>query len=70
MNIETMVHNANQIAAFFEAWPEEEAAAAVEDHLRKFWEPRMRTQILEYAKQGGTGLSRLASAGISRLMPA
>ena len=67
MTIETMVHNANQIAAFFSSYPREEAVVAVEDHLRKFWEPRMRRQILEYAAAGGAGLSELAADAISRL---
>ncbi len=67
MTIETMVHNANQIAAFFSSYPREEAVAAVEDHLRKFWEPRMRIQIREYAAAGGAGLTELAGAAIRRL---
>ena len=58
MNIEHLVHMANQIGAFFEGEPDqEEAANAVASHLKRFWDPRMRREILRYAEdQGGQGL--------------
>ena len=37
---------ANQIGRFFAYRPEDAAAADIADHLRKFWEPRMRNQIV------------------------
>ena len=64
-----LVHLANQIGKFFAHQPKTEAVASVADHLRKFWEPRMRMQILEYLAQGGQGLDelpRLALEEISR----
>ncbi len=67
MTNEVMIHNANQIAAFFAAYPREEAVASVEDHLRKFWEPRMRRQLVEYVAGGGDGLHDLAIAATQRL---
>ena len=42
MKAEHMVHNANQIALYFAAYPREEAIASIVDHLKKFWEHRMR----------------------------
>lgn len=45
-----LVYMANQIATFFEAMPPDEAATGVADHLNKFWEPRMRRQLLELAQ--------------------
>ena len=62
-----MVHKANQIAQFFESYPEAEAVAGIEDHLRKFWEPRMRRQIAAYAAEGGTGLRPLVTAAVQRM---
>ena len=59
MHAETMVHNANQIALYFASYPHEEAVAGVLDHLKKFWEKRMRQQIIEYVAQGGAGLHEL-----------
>ena len=62
-----MVHMANQIAIFFESYPREEAVAGVTDHLQKFWEPRMRRQIVEYVAQGGSGLHEVAVEAVKRL---
>jgi len=62
-----MVHMANQIALFFASYPREDAIAGVADHLRKFWEPRMRKQIIAYVAQGGAGLHELALEAVKRL---
>jgi formate dehydrogenase subunit delta len=40
---------ANQIGKFFAHQAPDQAAASIEDHLRKFWDPRMRRQIVEDA---------------------
>ena len=52
MRTEDMLHNANQIATFFASYPHDEAVAGIEDHLRKFWEPRMRNQIKPTPRPG------------------
>ena len=62
-----MVHMANQIALFFAAYPKDEAVAGVTDHFQKFWEPRMRKQIIEYVAQGGAGLNELALEAVKHL---
>ena len=62
-----MVHNANQIALFFASYPHDEAVAGIADHLQKFWEPRMRKQIVEYVAGGGGGLHPLALEAVPRL---
>ena len=53
MESDSMIHRANQIALFFASYPHDEAVAGVTDHLKKFWEPRMREQIIEYVAHGG-----------------
>lgn len=56
MQIETLVKMANQIGAFFEAMPDHaEAVHGVADHLRKFWEPRMRRELLAHVDTHGGG---------------
>ena len=70
MQVETMVHNANQIALFFSSYPHEEALAGVADHIAKFWERRMRQQLLEYVDHGGQGLHELVVEAAKRLRPA
>ena len=67
MNAEHMVHDANQIALFFAAYPREEAVAGVTDHIQKFWERRMRQQIVDYVAHGGAGLHELVLEAIKRL---
>lgn len=40
---------ANQIASFYETMPDRQTALAdIADHLKKFWDPRMRRELLEY----------------------
>jgi formate dehydrogenase subunit delta len=67
MESENMVHMANQIAIFFASYPKDEAVAGVTDHLQKFWEPRMRKQIIEYVAHGGHGLHELALEAVKKL---
>lgn len=64
-----LVRMANQIATFFLSQPEDIRAEGVATHINKFWEPRMRAQLLEYIAAGGEGLLPLvitASALIRR----
>ena len=62
-----MVHSANQIALYFASYPREEAVAGVADHIRMYWEKRMRQQLREYIEQGGGGLNELALEAAKRL---
>ena len=48
--------------------PDVQAIADVADHLKKFWEPRMRQQIIKYvAEEGGRGLHELVLEAVKRL---
>ena len=68
MNVERLVAMANDIANFFAAASDQqEAAAGVANHLMRFWEPRMRRQIVEHYRSGGAGLSPVAAAGVAKL---
>ncbi len=52
MNIDNLIHMANQIGTFFESMPDrQQAQTDIATHLKRFWEPRMRSQILAYAEQ-------------------
>lgn len=43
----TLIRMANQIGRFFEAMPDRaEAQAGAVQHMRSFWEPRMRRELL------------------------
>ena len=67
MDARRLTSMANQIGAFFRVQGEAAAVAGVEDHLRKFWDPRMRRQIIEHLKAGGEGLEPAVRAAIARL---
>jgi formate dehydrogenase subunit delta len=43
MDVANLVHMANRIGEFFAAMPDrDDAKDGIAQHLRKFWEPRMR----------------------------
>jgi formate dehydrogenase subunit delta len=69
MSIEHLVRMANDIADYFRSEPDREAAiAGVSNHMKKFWDPRMRRQIAAHLReQAGVGLSELARAAVVQL---
>jgi formate dehydrogenase subunit delta len=46
MSPDKLAYMANQIGRFFVHQPHDKAVAAIADHVQKFWDPRMRTEIL------------------------
>ncbi len=70
MEIERLVKMANDIARFFEADPDHtEAVNGVVGHITRFWDPRMRREIVAHAQAGGTDLSALAREAVLSLPP-
>ena len=68
METAVLVKMANEIAAFFAAEPGGEAGVSqMAGHLRKFWDPRMRRQIVAHLEAGGDGLSALAREAVALL---
>lgn len=51
-----LVYMANQIGKFFATQGKDEAVAGTADHLKKFWDPRMRAAIVAHLDAGGEGL--------------
>jgi formate dehydrogenase subunit delta len=68
-SIERLVAMANDIANFFAAEPDRDVAVeGVRNHLRRYWEPRMRRKIIAHLHEhGGEGLGDLARAGVEKL---
>ncbi len=56
MSANKLVRMANQIGTFFAHMPPETAQAAIAEHLRKFWDPRMRAQLVASVASGEAGL--------------
>ncbi|HVN88962.1 MAG TPA: formate dehydrogenase subunit delta [Candidatus Binataceae bacterium] len=70
MEIHRLAKMANEIGEFFGQVPDrEEAITSIAAHLRSFWEPRMRRQIIEYARGDGADLKEIVRAAILRLEP-
>lgn len=69
MNPHRLAEMVNDIAAYFQAEPDR--GAALEDmvlHLQRFWEPRMREQIVRHLQSGGDhGLVPLAREAVAEL---
>lgn len=64
MNIDKLIRMANQIAAFFRAYPEAEAIAGIRDHIMSFWTPRMRETLLAHLEKDGAGLDGLTAKAL------
>lgn len=67
MQADKLVHMANQIARAFAVEGEAKAVAATANHLKLFWDPRMRREILAYLEAGGEGLDSVARAALGLL---
>ena len=68
MNADRLVQMANQISQFFESQADREGAVAgVLDHLKRFWDPRMREAIVAHLAMDGEGLRDVARAAVERL---
>ena len=58
MEADKIVKMANQIASFFEAEPDRAVVVeSIASHLKRFWDPRMRREILRIVDEpAGDGL--------------
>jgi formate dehydrogenase subunit delta len=72
MDIDNLVHMANRIAEFFEAMPDPaEARDGVAQHLQRYWEPRMRRELLAHVQANqGVGLRPLVLAAVRERLQA
>jgi formate dehydrogenase subunit delta len=70
MRAEKLVMMANQIGDFFKAQGDAEAPAAIADHLKKFWDPGMRADIVAHLEKGGEGLRPVVRKALELLRPA
>jgi formate dehydrogenase subunit delta len=66
MDIERLRYMADQIARNFAAQGEDEAIAATAEHIRLFWDPRMKATILAADREA---LPPVVAAALDRLSP-
>ncbi len=68
MHSENLVKMANDISHFFQSDPDHASAVrGMVDHLRRFWDPRMRKAIIAHCRAGGEGLTDLANEAVKKL---
>jgi len=65
-----LVLMANQIGKFFAPQRNADPSAAIADHLRKFWDPRMRAAIVAHLDEGGADLDAPVRQAVRRLKEA
>jgi formate dehydrogenase subunit delta len=78
MDNQNLIDMANRIGDFFDSMPDrDEALAGVADHIRRFWEPRMRRALLTSLDEpdgNGVAMSAFVREALVRhrdqLMPA
>jgi formate dehydrogenase subunit delta len=57
MDIGNLIRMANRIGDFFDAMPDRpEAVDGVANHIQKFWEPRMRVELLNFLDRHPDGV--------------
>jgi formate dehydrogenase subunit delta len=68
MNNDNLIRMVNRIGAFFAAMPDrDEAMRDLAQHVRRFWEPRMRKQLFEHLETGhGEGIDSLVVTALQR----
>ena len=67
MSPEKLAYMANQIGKFFASQGHEKSVEAIVDHLKKFWDPRMRTAILAGLDAGGANLDPPVREAVGKL---
>ena len=65
-----LVYMANQIGKFFESQGHDHAVPGIAEHIKKFWDPRMRKMIFAHLDAGGAGLEPNVRAAIESLRKA
>ena len=69
MRAERLVSMANDIGHFFAAEPDQNVGAqSVANHIKRYWDPRMRREIVVYYREkGGAGLDPIARSAVALL---
>ncbi|HTC08742.1 MAG TPA: formate dehydrogenase subunit delta [Acetobacteraceae bacterium] len=67
MSPDKLAYMANQIGKFFAHQPHDKAVAAVETHLRRFWDPRMRDTIVAHVGDSAPQLDPIVREAVLHL---
>ena len=67
IEVDRLVEMANQIGDFFAPYPPGQRTEGIRNHLRHYWDPRMRDALLVHLDAGGAGLTPQVIEAASRL---
>jgi formate dehydrogenase subunit delta len=67
MTVPPQIRLANEIAIQFHHRPPDEAAAAIANHIRMFWDPRMVSELITRAETDTAALDPLVLAAVHLL---
>ncbi|WP_198964283.1 formate dehydrogenase subunit delta [Bradyrhizobium sp. Y36] len=56
MSPDRLIYMANQIGKFFQSQGRGKAVPGIAEHIKKFWDPRMKRAIFAHLDAGGAGL--------------
>ena len=63
LGLDRLITMANQIGDFFAPYPPKRRVEGIRNHLRTYWDPRMRTDLLDHIEAGGDGLKSFVVEG-------
>lgn len=67
MSPDRLVYMANQIGKFFESQRAEEVVPGIANHIKNFWDPRMREAIFAHMDAGGEGIDPPVRKALDKL---
>ena len=67
MSHDKLAYMANQIGRFFQSQKQDTAVAEIEEHLIKFWDPRMRRAIIAQLADGSIQLDPMVRQAVEHL---
>jgi formate dehydrogenase subunit delta len=70
MSPDRLIYMANQIGKFFQSQGHDKAVPGIAEHIRKFWDPRMRSAITAHLEAGGAGLDPDVRSAVETLREA
>jgi formate dehydrogenase subunit delta len=70
MSPDKLAYMANQIGKFFRNKGDDAVVKGTAEHIRKFWDPRMREAIIAHLDAGGAGLELPVRRAVEQLKDA
>lgn len=70
MSPDRLIYMANQIGRFFQSQGHDKAVPGIAEHIKKFWDPRMKRAIFAHLDAGSADLEPNVREALTSLKPA